>query len=100
MEVMATNRTTTMILSSLRSRENELPDPFFARMRIFAFQGIGQVDSPVPISQVVLVQLLCRGQLDAQRLDQAIGQDSHSVLSPLGISDQNLALAEVQFLDP
>jgi hypothetical protein len=69
-------------------------------MGTFAFQGIGQVDSPVPISQVLLVQLLCRGQLDAQRLDQAMGQDSHSVFSPLGISDPNLALAEVQVLDP
>ena len=69
-------------------------------MRIVAFQGIGQVDGPVPISAVLLVQLLCRGQLDAQWLDQVVGQDIHPVLSPLGISDQNLAPDEIQVLDP
>ena len=46
------------------------------------------------------MQLLRRGQLDAQRLDQAIGQDGYPVLSPLCVPHKNLVLAEMQVLDP
>jgi hypothetical protein len=69
-------------------------------MRIFPFQSVGQVDSPVPVGQVLLVQLLCREQLNTQRLDQAVGQDGHPVFSRLGTSHQNLALAKIHILDP
>ena len=68
-------------------------------MRAPAFHGVGQVDSHVPIGQVVLARLLWHGQLDAQRLDQAIGHDGDPVLSSLGVSHDDLVVSEIHVFD-
>ena len=72
-EVMARSHVTVRVLWSLCSGKTYCVGclesaPFFVRIRIFPFQAIGhEADSPLPVDQILFVQLLCRGQLDWAR---------------------------------
>lgn len=78
--VMPPEDTGDRIRRTGRGRENILPAPFAAGIRIFAFQSIGQVDSSKAFGEIALVQGLDLVEGQAQGFEQSAGKHGDAVV--------------------
>ena len=51
-------------------KENKLPGPFRAGVRVFSGQGVGEKNTAMALVEILLVQLTCAGQMVLKRIDQ------------------------------
>jgi len=81
-------------------RKHKLPAPLVRRARILARKGIGKLHVAVACGQVGFVHGFRQCELPLQRLDAGCGQHRDPVLRALPVAHQDLAIVEVDVLDP
>ena len=72
-----------------------LPDPRGTGLRIFPVKGVRQVDLPVSVQEILVVEEFHPGKMPLQRLYQRTGEHSDAVLRPLPIAHGDLMVGKI-----
>jgi len=79
--------------------KNPLPSPFGGGVRVFAVQGVGQLDAPSALGEILLVNRLDLPQMVLKGGFERFGKHCDSVIGPLAVPDEDFVAREVDVLD-
>ena len=99
MEVVAAALARGRVGVDARRREDPLPGPLAAGVRVLPGEGAGEghvAGAALEVGEVLALDAL---QVRAQGRDEPGGQDGHPVLSSLSVADDQLLAGEVHVLD-
>jgi hypothetical protein len=97
--VMAAGGPIAGIRGQARGGEEVLPHPFRFGERVFAFEGVGQRDQAVAFLESLLMEEVDTLHVFAEGGDEVLGEHGEAVLEAFAVTNDNLALAEVDVLD-
>lgn len=80
--------------------EEILPAELAIGARILLCQSVGEIDAAVSLGEVASMEGLDAIHLPAQGLFERAGQEGDAILPALAVADEDVALAEVDVLDP
>jgi hypothetical protein len=98
--VVASSISAPRVYGQVVRRKNVLPSPLSGGARVFSVQGRGKVNGATPPTQILSVQFLDSCQMGLERSTQPLRQQGHSLPQPLAFADGDLAVAEIDVLDP
>jgi len=96
--VMAAGGTVAGIRGQAGGGEEVLPHPFRFGERVLAFEGVGQRDQAVAFLESLLMEEVDTLQVFAEGGDEVLGEHGEAVLEAFAVTNDNLALAEVDVL--
>ncbi len=97
--VVAAGLAGTGIYGDAGGGKEVLPAPLAVGVRVFAGQGVGQVDPAVSGGQIGLMQAFYLLKVALQRGNQAIRQHGEAVFIALAAADGELALLKIKVFD-
>nr|WP_288090700.1 hypothetical protein [Roseiflexus sp.] len=76
-----------------------LPDEFAGGVRVFAGEGVGEVDFAESVAEVGLVDALDGLDLTLEVGDEGVGEDGDAVVFAFAVADDDLVVAKVDVFD-
>jgi hypothetical protein len=76
-----------------------LPAPFAVGLRVFAFEGIGEVDGAPALAEVLLVEEFDPFEMSLEEWFHALGEDGDTVFEAFAFADEDLVGFEVDVFD-
>ncbi len=98
--MMPPNHAAFGVGGAVAGREYELPSPFEARARILARERMRQPCLAESLLEIAPVHEAHAAEVLLQRLHKVLGQHRHTILPALAVPHDDLAIREIDVLDP
>jgi hypothetical protein len=90
----------TRVNGALSRGKDILPDPRGTGLRIFPVKGVRQVDLPVALQEILVVEEFPPGKVPLQRFSHGTGEHGDAVLGSLPIAHGDLVVAKIDIFHP
>lgn len=87
------------IAGEFGSREHVLPRPRAISVAILAFQSERQIDPPVAVGKIALVECADVREMQLQRSPQPLWQQRYALAQPFAVANCDLAVTEINVFD-
>ena len=98
-EVVALLDAGNRVGGEVRSGKDVLPGKLFEGGGVFALEGVGKVDGPIAVEQILIVLGFDSLKLDAKRFAQEVGEDGEAVILAFAVADDDLPVVKVEVFD-